>query len=153
VAISAEVKDDEQVAVKETLKAVAEEQALVQSPESGKKMEMSEVAGVAAPMAAKSRSGAVRIMPQPVSGIDSFNIYLRSNVRNPKPGSDHERFVTISFTVKTDSTLTDLKVIESPGQQYTREAKRLIKEGPLWKPATIDGKPVDEEYRITIRFQ
>lgn len=153
LAISAEVKDDEQVAVKETLKAVTEEQALVQPSESGKKMEMSEVAGVAAPMAAKSRSGAFHIMPQPVTGIDSFNIYLRLNVRNPQPESDQERFVTISFTVKTDSTLTNLKIIDSPGQAYTREAKRLIKEGPLWKPAMTDGKQVEEEYRVTIRFR
>jgi hypothetical protein len=124
-----------------------------QLAESEKKIEMSKMAGVAAPMAAKSMSRSVHIMPQPVTGIDSFNIYLRSNVRNPQPGSDQEIFVTISFNVKTDSTMSDIMVIESPGQQYTKEAIRLIKAGPLWKPAMIDGRPVEEEYRIIIRFR
>jgi len=159
VAISSELeveaKEEGKGEQKEDIKAtpVIVEDNYSQPAEAEKKMEMSKVAGAAAPMAAKRKSAPDHIPPQPVTGIDSFNIYLELNVRNPQPESDQERFVTISFTVRTDSTLTDLKVIESPGQAYTREANRLMKDGPKWKPAMMDGIPVEAEYRITIRFR
>ena len=70
------------------------------------------------------------------------------------PGDNKtEPFVIISFIVKPDSSLTNIRIQESPGQAYSREAKRLLKEGPLWIPATENGEPVEEEYSIKITFR
>jgi hypothetical protein len=149
--------DIQQVAITSDIKKVVTEEVKDDNyphpAEAEKKMEMSKVAGVSSPMAAKSMSGPGYSGPQPLSGIDSFNIYLEKNIRLPHPGSSKEKIVILSFIVRTDSTLADMKILESPGQQYSREAKRLIKEGPLWKPAMIGVKPLEEEYRVTIRFR
>ena len=136
----------------EQVMQVAEDDNLLRPSEAEKKMEMSRMAGVVAPMAAKSII-AGHIPPQPVTGMDSFNIYLEKNIRNPEPDNNNEEIVIISFKVMTDSSLTDLKIISSPGAPFSKEAKRLIKDGPAWKPAMIDRTPVEEEYRITIRFR
>ncbi len=131
---------------------VAEDYNMAQPVEAEKKVEMSEAAGISTRMAAKS-SLREHTSPQPVTGIDSFNIYLEKNIRNPEPGSGKEEVVIISFTVKPDSTIGDIRIIESPGQAYSNEAKRLIKDGPMWKPAFGNGVPVKEEYRLRIVFR
>jgi len=127
--------------------------------EEEKKMENAMVAGVAlkeeaqAPLSARSKSVSAMSYPEPVTGLDSFNIWIEKNIRNPEPDNNIQEEVVISFIVKKDSTIRNIKIISSPGVSFSGEAKRLIKEGPLWKPAMIDGKPVEEEYRFTIRFR
>jgi hypothetical protein len=111
------------------------------------------VAGVAAPMAVKSSLKTDHSSPQPVTGIDSFNIYIEKKIINPHPDSDREMIVTIAFTVRTDSTLANFRIIDSPGKEYSDEAKRVLREGPLWEPAIKGGKPVNEEYQLSIRFR
>lgn len=143
---------DSEVQVKDINLASVQSEITSEQVETEKKMEVSKVAGVSAPMEAKGRSLLDYTPPGPVTGIDSFNIYLERNIHNPETGNEKDDFVTVSFTVRTDSTITDLKIIDSPGQNYSREAIRLIKEGPKWKPATINGKPVEEKYRVTIKF-
>ena len=124
-----------------------------------KKMDDAMVAGSAlkeeaqAPLTARSKSVSAVTYPEPVTGLDSFNIWIDKNIRNPEPDNNIQEAVVISFIVKRDSTITNIKIISSPGMTFSREAKRLIFEGPVWKPAMIDGKPVEEEYRVTIRFR
>ncbi|MBI5009511.1 MAG: energy transducer TonB, partial [Bacteroidia bacterium] len=154
--LQADDKSDSQDLVKEEVIAVATEQEPTkdeESAESEKKMELSKVAGVSAPMAAKGRSVSEQTPPQPVAGIDSFNIYIEKNIRVPDTRGDRDQTVIISFIVNTDSTLSDFRIIGSPGESFSREAKRLIKEGPRWKPATENGIPVKEETRIRIVFR
>jgi hypothetical protein len=101
--------------------------------------------------AAKGRFVSEHATPQPIAGIDSFNIYIEENMKSP--GTRGEQIVIISFIVNTDSTLSDFRIIESPGQSFSREAKRLIKEGPRWIPAIDNGLHVKEETRIKIVFR
>jgi len=111
------------------------------------------ISGVNASVAMKSKLAADHTYPAPVVGTDSFNIYLERNVRNPEKGIVTEQSVLISFKVQTDSTLTQIKILESPGRRWSEEAKRLIMEGPKWLPATINGIPVEESYTLRIWFR
>ena len=151
--ISTDEEDNTKDLVKEEVSAASIEQDKIKADESEKKMEMSRVAGVSAQFDSKGKDITNHIQPQPVNGIDSFNIYLEKNTRNPQTEKITEKIVILSFTVNTDSTISDFKIIESPGQAYSREAKRLIKEGPAWKPAMNNGQPAEEEYRIKIVFR
>ena len=154
--LPADDKADTKDLVKEEVLADAGEHDLAKADESveaEKKMEMSRVAGVSAPMAAKGRSASEYTEAMPIAGIDSFNLYIEKNIRIPDTTSKKEETVIISFIVNSDSTLSDFRIIESPGQSYSREAKRLLKEGPRWKPATENGIPVSEETRISIVFR
>ena len=116
-----------------------------------KRMDMARAAG--APTAAKSEKVRDYIPSQPVVGRDSFDIYLEKNIRNPEPDEYEEHVVIVNFKVNPDSTVSGIKIISSPGKDYSREAIRLIKDGPAWKPAEENGKLIEDEVRIRIVFK
>jgi hypothetical protein len=126
---------------------ISEQAETLRSPPE-KKMAMA----AGAPESAKARRLNDRTSARPSVGVDSFNIYLEKNIRNLEP-EIAENLVVISFTVNTDSTLSPIIVISSPGNNYSTEAIRLIKEGPAWYPAIVNGKAVEEEVKLTVRFR
>ncbi|WP_343744689.1 energy transducer TonB [Chitinophaga sp.] len=80
-------------------------------------------------------------LPSPVNGRTAFQQYLAEHTANP---GGFNGVVRISFTVMPDSTLQDIKVVRSVHVNAACEAEaiRVVKEGPLWKPAA-DGKPAN----------
>ena len=116
-----------------------------------RRMDMARAAG--APASSKSEKARDYMPPLPVAGRDSFDIYLEKNIHNPEPEKSIQQIVTVSFKVHIDSTIADIKIISSPGQAFSREAIRLIKEGPVWKPAEEDGKIIEYEVRVRIVFK
>ncbi len=61
--------------------------------------------------------------------------------------------VVITFRVRADSTLYDLKAVRTAGDLFTREAFRLIREGPKWQPALRDGQAGEETVRVSVVFR
>jgi len=59
----------------------------------------------------------------------------------------------VSFTVQPDSTIADLKALRSPGDAFTREAFRLLREGPKWVPARIGGSPAASDVIVMFVFR
>jgi Gram-negative bacterial TonB protein C-terminal len=114
-------------------------------------MEMSRAAG--APANAMSMFIKDYIPPQPVVGRDSFDIYLDKYISNPEQEKTSKNFVDIRFKVRPDSTISNIKIISSPGKAWSREAIRLIKEGPIWQPAKKDGIFVTDTISISIEFK
>jgi hypothetical protein len=55
--------------------------------------------------------------------------------------------------VRADSTVYDLKAERTAGDLFTREAFRLIREGPKWIPAIRNGQAVEETVRVTVVFK
>lgn len=127
--------------------------------EAEKKSETSKLAGVflhmqeQKPLAARSKSALSYVPSQPVTGLDSFNLWIEKNIRNPRPDNGNEEAVVVSFKVMVDSTVTDIHIISSPGDAYSKEALRLIREGPVWKPATENDLPSEEETSVKIVFR
>lgn len=92
--------------------------------------------------------------PIPVTGYDSFRTYIRYNLRYPIDETGRKKeIVVIGMTVLKNGTITDIKIIKSPSQLFSEEAIRLIKEGPAWKPATVNSVAQDEEVRVRIVFE
>ncbi|MDX9904250.1 MAG: energy transducer TonB [Bacteroidales bacterium] len=90
----------------------------------------------------------------PVGGWEAFNDWTRPNISHAgELTSPAERLVVVAFKVRSDSTLYDLKVVRSPGDSYSREALRLLREGPKWTPAVRDGQVVEEKVSISIVFK
>jgi hypothetical protein len=107
---------------------------------------------VAVPETAKSKSLSDYQAPQPIINKDSFNLYLEKNIRNPESYVSGQ-LVVIAFKVRTDSTITGIRIVTSPGQSWSDEAIRLIKEGPAWKPAVENGQTIEDEVSVTIVFR
>ncbi len=91
--------------------------------------------------------------PMPVTGMDAFNSYLENNISIPDSGQMTPYRVSLVFMVNKDSTITGIRVVSSPGVLYTREAVRLIKEGPKWKPAMRNNRMIEDSARIDILFR
>jgi hypothetical protein len=105
------------------------------------------------PNAAKSKSLSEYLPAQPVVGLDSFNLYIEKNIRYPVAKESEEKVVALSFTVKTDSTILDIKIITSPGSAWAEEAIRLLKNGPIWEPALENGMPKEDQASVRIIFR
>ncbi|TFH48563.1 MAG: hypothetical protein E4G92_03335 [Bacteroidia bacterium] len=92
--------------------------------------------------------------PGPVGGIEELNSWFNSNLRYPYDISPRTRQkVIVSFSVRPDSTIYDLKAELSPGTSFTEEAFRLLREGPRWEPAIRNGLVAEETVKVKITFK
>lgn len=75
--------------------------------------------------------------PEPLGGWEKYSKWMTRNIRYPEEIEPPLRqVVTVSFMVQPDSTLSDIRAVSSPGEPFTREAFRLLREGPKW---VLDG--------------
>ena len=104
--------------------------------------------------AARPAAGAEARVPLPVGGMEEFNNWIQKNIRYPENVIQRvKQVVVVTFRVAADSTLYDLKAEKSPGDQFTKEAFRLLREGPRWVPVVTEGKVQPEEVRVEIEFK
>jgi TonB family protein len=95
------------------------------------------------------------LLAEPTGGKRAFRKYLETNLQYPQQAlqSKIEGRVTIQFTVQTDGTLDDFKVIKGLGYGCENEVIRLIKSGPKWSPARKAETPVASRFRVRMRFK
>ncbi len=63
-----------------------------------------------------------------------------------------EGVVVVSFTVKTDGSIGNIKIKRMVDPDLEAEAIRVVKKMPAWTPATKDGKPIDSTAEIPFKF-
>jgi hypothetical protein len=92
--------------------------------------------------------------PQPLIGKAAYDRYIGENIRRPDSASAGQRVVVVAgFRIRADGSPDSIRIIRSPGEKFSEEAIRLIKSGPVWKPAELNGKVADEEVRLRIVFR
>jgi hypothetical protein len=92
--------------------------------------------------------------PQPSDGRKDFNNYIEKNIKNPASLPAGKRVVVVvSFTVTSTGSIENIKMLKTPGDEYSKEADRLIKDGPAWKPAERNGEKIDDVVRVRIVFK
>jgi hypothetical protein len=115
---------------------------------------LSEVVVVGYDGSKESRENAGYSPPQPSDGKNSFDQYIEKNIRNPASLPAGQRAVVVlNFLVRNTGSIDSIKVIMSPGPEFSQEAIRLIKEGPNWKPAEENGTIIDDDIRLRIVFK
>ena len=91
-------------------------------------------------------------------GMQAIMSYIRSNVRYPKNAKNVEGKVFIRFTIEKDGSVSNAKVVRSDvkNKKYRKalekEALRLIRNMPRWKPALHNGEPVRCDFTIPVTF-
>jgi TonB family protein len=72
---------------------------------------------------------------EPADGWDNYNTYVANNLDIPESALNNYRHgeVELSFDVKANGTVSNIRVNKSLGAEYDEAAKRLIQEGPQWK--------------------
>lgn len=98
----------------------------------------------------------VEKMPEFPGGSQAMFKYLAENIQYPAIAKENniQGRVVCSFTVNKDGSLSNIEVVLSGGDaSLDKEAIRVIKSMPKWKPGIQLGKPVRVQYTIPVKFQ
>ncbi|MBS4014522.1 MAG: energy transducer TonB [Bacteroidetes bacterium] len=93
------------------------------------------------------------IAPLPVKGMESFNKYIEDNAIIPDSIDLVSASVLLRLLISEKGEISNIEVLRSPSPTLSIMAVELIKNGPRWIPAKIDGKSVSEEVILTIDFK
>ena len=95
-------------------------------------------------------------MPEFPGGQQALFKYLNENVKYPAIAKENgiQGRVLCQFTVNKNGSLTDIEVVRSGGDpSLDKEAIRVIKSMPKWKPGKHRGKLVRVQYLVPINFK
>ena len=97
----------------------------------------------------------VETQPEFPGGIAELMKYLQKNIRYPKVCKEQglQGRVIVQFVVNTDSTISDVNVIKPVNPHFDKEALRVVKAMPKWKPGTQHGKPVRVRFTLPVTFR
>ncbi len=90
---------------------------------------------------------------EPYEGMASFGKNFISKFRMIEVPNSSKVQVILSFVVEKDGSLTDIKVLRDPGYGAGREAIRVLKAMPKWKPAKQDSRNVRSQFTLPITIQ
>jgi len=91
--------------------------------------------------------------PQFPGGYEALAVFMRRNLVTPEELEiGDKKIVRIKFIVGKDGSITDIVVLESPGKDYDKEVRRVIKKMPKWEPAIQNDINVAVGYVLPITF-
>lgn len=95
----------------------------------------------------------VEDMPQFPGG--NVQKWIGKNVKYPILAQENgiQGKVFIQFVIEKDGSITDVKVVRGVDASLDKEAIRVVKAMPKWKPGKQRGKPVRVSYTLPINFQ
>lgn len=87
-------------------------------------------------------------------GKEGILKYLKENVIYPTECEEKgiQGRVVVAYTVGTDGTICNIRVVKSVHPQIDWEAIRVVKKMPRYKPAIRNGKPVSVNFCLPITF-
>lgn len=85
-------------------------------------------------------------------GEEAYNIYIAENMQYPETAKENgiEGVVTVVFVVKSDGTLTGLKIKRPLDPDLEDEALRLVKGMPKWIPADKGDAPAEADIEFKL---
>ena len=89
-----------------------------------------------------------------IGGYSAWKEYLLNELKYPDYSLEvgDEGCVYLSFVVETDGSIGDVKVTKGVSFEIDKEAKRVIKNSPKWKPGKTSNKLVRTRITIPINF-
>lgn len=97
----------------------------------------------------------VEKLPEFPGGIVEFMKWLTANLRYPEYARKNkiEGKVVVSFIVNKDGTIASPRIQQSADPLLDKEALRVIRLMPKWKPGTMDAKPCRTMFAIPVIFK
>lgn len=88
-------------------------------------------------------------------GEEALMEWLNKNLKYPTKCQEQgvQGQVVVGFVVEKDGKITDVKIVRSPDPDMSKEAERVVKEMPKWKPGKQGNKPVRSRFNLPIRFR
>ena len=93
-------------------------------------------------------------MPEYDGGMEAMYLFLRSELNYPRIAvkKNIQGTVLLEFVVECDGSITNVKPIVSLCPRCDKEAIRVVKKMPKWKPGILRGKPIRCYFNLPIRF-
>ncbi len=89
-------------------------------------------------------------------GMEAFRQFVQKNAMYPQVEREMgiQGSLFMKITIDKTGTLTAIELLKAlPGSTYTaKEAERVLKNSPKWKPAKKNGRAVDDEFTIRFKF-
>lgn len=97
----------------------------------------------------------VEEMPSFPGGNGALMSYLASNIKYPVVAQENgvQGRVIVSFVVERDGSISDVRVARSVDPSLDREAQRVVKSMPRWKPGKQNGSAVRVKYTVPVVFR
>ncbi|MFN8352912.1 MAG: TonB family protein [Spirosomataceae bacterium] len=103
-----------------------------------------------------AENGVETIVKLPTFNGGPFELYrfLGQNIRYPSEAhrGGIQGKVLVSFNVCADGTLCDFEVLNSPHEQLSKEAIRVIQKMPKWIPGERDGQKEKMKFTLPVNF-
>ena len=97
----------------------------------------------------------VEEMPSFPGGQGAVMQYLASHIKYPVVAQENgvQGRVIVSFVVERDGSISDVRVARSVDPSLDREAQRVVKSMPRWKPGKQNGSAVRIKYTVPVVFR
>ena len=97
----------------------------------------------------------VEQLPEFPGGIVQFMKWLTRHLRYPPiaPSQRIQGKVVVSFIINKDGSIASPTIVQSVDPVLDREALRVVKMMPRWKPGLQNGKPCRTMFAIPVNFQ
>lgn len=94
-------------------------------------------------------------MPEFQGGLAGLNKYLSKNLKYPGSSRDQkvQGRVIVSFLIDVDGSVKNVTVLHGLDSNCNREAIRVIRSMPNWKPAYQNNQPVSVQFTLPIHFK
>jgi protein TonB len=92
--------------------------------------------------------------PEFPGGEEELFKYLGKSIQYPPMAKDAgvSGVVYVTFVVNEDGSISDVEVLRGIGAGCDKEAIRVVKNMPKWKPGKQRGKSVKVQFNLPIRF-
>ena len=97
----------------------------------------------------------VKYAPEFPGGMPACLQFLYKNIKYPPIAQENgtQGQVVLQFVVERDGSIGDIKVVKSVDPYLDKEALRVVKTMPKWKPGMQRGKPVRCRFTLPVRFR
>ena len=81
--------------------------------------------------------------------------WLSDHIKYPQRALDQglQGRVNVSFVVNRDGSIVDVKILRSPDESMAKEAERVVKLMPKWRPARQGNKAVRSRFILPVTFR
>ena len=86
---------------------------------------------------------------------NTFSAWVNKNLQYPEIAKENgvQGRVTLQFTVNTDGSVSDVKVLRGVDESLDKEAVRVIQSMPNWIPGMQKGQPVRVKFTLPVTFR
>ncbi len=96
------------------------------------------------------------IMPEFYGGENALMAFISENLKYPQTAVQKgiSGKVVVNFTIDKKGEIWDVKALRTPpnGEDLGREAIRVVRKMPKWKPGSNKGKPESVSFNLPILF-